>query len=84
VSDWRVCELERIGAVILDAGATPADPVEATCGPWRVLWSWDGVSVARVEGFDRWAVSRVARFDAATGDDVSAQFAGMLEAMRWR
>jgi hypothetical protein len=78
VSDYRVCELERIGAVILDAGLTPADPVEATYGPWRLLWSWDGVSLARVEGFDRWAVSRVARVQVDTGDELAA----VLEMLR--
>ena len=78
MSDYRVCELERIGAAILDVGLTPADPVEATCGPWRMLWSWDGVSLARVEGFDRWAVSRIARVQVDTGDELVA----VLEMLR--
>ena len=78
MSDYRVCELERIGAVILDAGLTPADPVEATCGPWRLLWSWGGVSLACVEGFARWAVSRIARVQVDTGDGRAA----VLEMLR--
>lgn len=73
MSDWRESELERIGGTIAEAALRPEDDVVARVGPWFVRWSHDaGVSIARADGFDRWANSRIMQCaDVATGDDVA-------------
>lgn len=71
MSDWRVCELEAMGACILDPAMNASDSVEAVLNGWRVRWSWGVAEVAREEEFDRWANSREVQCEAHTREDVA-------------
>ena len=68
--DFRVSELERIGARVLDVGIADGDAVEALVGEWRVRWQWGSIEVAPLKWFDRWANSRAAMHEVSDGDDV--------------
>lgn len=77
--DFRVSELERIGASVLDVGIADGDAVEALVGGWRVRWQWGSIEVAPVRWFDRWANSRVAMCEVSNGDDVLRVLRAMSE-----
>ena len=81
MSDWRECELERIGGTIVEHAMRPGDAVVAQIGAWLVRWDYEvGVHAARVEDFDRWATVDVRCVPAATGDDVQRLLAELDEA----
>jgi hypothetical protein len=78
VSDLRVCELDALGATLLDVGQSHDDPVEATLDGVRLLWGWGVLHLAREADFDRWAVSRVATCEAYSREDVARAVAEVL------
>ena len=92
MSDWRECELERIGGTILGRVGAAEDEATALVGEWVVRWGWgNGVRVAKkwsgIEpgrdsfSYDFWGSAVAASApNAATGDDVQRLLAELDEA----
>ena len=81
MSDWRECELERIGGTIVEPAMRPENAVVAKIRSWIVRWDYEaGVHAERIENFDRWAIAKVRCVPAATGDDVLRLLAELDEA----
>lgn len=66
MSDWRECELERIGGTIVEPAMRPENAVVAKIRSWIVRWDYEaGVHAERIEDFDRWAIAKVRCVPAA-------------------